>query len=189
MLLAVLRGLIDESNRAQDAEIETLIDGLRQAGHAQYAISLSRFLLLKQHVEGQLHRDGRLTKRKEEVERLVDSLFREVCLQFQQLTHWKNRLGTVLTSRDPQALADLTERTNAGHERIMQAYATLFETSAQLGVLVSPGSARSEPRREIAELDRLIEHLREENDIARTVDERIRRELPSLEPDDGQWEP
>ncbi len=164
LLLEVLRGLIDESNRSQDAEIQRLIHGIRQAGHAQYAISLSRFLLLKQHIEEQLHRDGKLTTRKREVEQLVDALFGEVCLLFQQLVHLKNELSEVLTSRNPDALTELTRRTNAGHERIMQAYATLFETSAQLGVLVSPGSARSEAPEEMAELDRLIEYLREENE-------------------------
>ncbi len=184
LTLAVLRGLIDESNRSQDAAIQTLIDGLRRAGHAEYAIGLSRFLLLKQHVEGQLHRDGRVTERKEEVEQLVDSLFREVCREFQQLTHWHRQLAAVLTSRDPQALADLTRRTGDGHRRVMQAYATLYETSEQLGVLVSPGADRYEASQEAAELDRLIEHLREENVIARTVDERLRTELPSMEPGD-----
>ena len=181
LTLTVLRSLIDESNRSQDREIQTLIDGLRDTGQAEYAIGLSRFLLLKQHVEGQLHRDGRVTSRKEEVERLVDSLFREVCREFQQLTHLQGQLAGVLTSRDPQALAELTRRSSAGHKRVMQAYATLFETSEHLGVLVSPGEDQTKAGQEAAELDRLIEHLREENTIARTVDERLRTELPAVE--------
>lgn len=186
LTLEVLRGLIDESNRSQDREIQKLIDGLRIAGCTEYAIGLSRFLLLKQHVEEQLHRDGKVTTRKEDIERLVDSLFQEVCREFQRLGHAHKQLADVLTSRNPEALAELMQRTGAGHSRVMRAYVTLFETSEHLGVLVSPGERRADQSQEARELDRMIEHLREETSIAQTVDERLRTELPDIEQGERQ---
>ena len=75
----VIRQLVTESNLEQDDSIRTMIRHLEQVGRTQYAISLGRVLLLKQHIEHGLHHDGELTDRKAEIERLVDSICQEVC--------------------------------------------------------------------------------------------------------------
>ena len=177
----VVRRLVDESNQSQDESIRTMILHLEDSGRTQYAISLGRVLLLKQHIESGLHRDGELTRRKKEIEKLVDSICQEVCNELFRIADSNDQLANILTSRNEQQLHEASDELRARHARIMQAYATLYDTANQLGVEYQPMTASSGQRIENAVLDRLIDNLREENELAKTVDERIRTELPRLD--------
>lgn len=175
----VVQRLVAESNIDQDDSIRTMIRHLERSGRAQYAISLGRVLLLKQHIERGLHQDGELTQRKEEIEVLVDSICQEVCNELFRIAESNEGLAKILTSRDPAQLEQASEQLKARHSRIMHAYATLHDTASQLAVEAEP--VRQAARLENAVLDRLIENLREENELAKTVDDRIRNELPEVE--------
>ena len=175
----VVRELLHESNRHQDARLTGLIDQLHASGSSQYAISIGKFLLLKQQIEQQLHAEGELTERKQNIERLVDSLCSEVCQQIQRLALLDGRLAEVLTSREPESLERLSELRVAGHRRVLEAYGSLYDTAQNLYMLVRPGRERPDQSEDdLVVLDRLISVLREEHELSKKVHERIRQELP-----------
>ena len=176
----VISYIVAESNSTQDRSIQSLVMRLKNDGHTQYSISLGRFLMLKQRIEGSLHHDGQLSERKEEIEILVDSICQEVCNEFARIAATDESLANVLTSRDPNQLDEVSDELRASHTRIMHAYSTLYDTVSQLAIDVTP---LPDQRRNFdnATLDRLIENLREENEVAKSIDERIRSELPEIE--------
>jgi hypothetical protein len=178
----IIKRMIQDSNRQQDSELLGLIAQLRQAGCPQYAISVGKLLLLKQHIEEQLHAAGELTERKQSLERLIDSLCDQVCQQIHHLAQLDGRLGEVLTSRDPAQLESLAALREAGHRRVMDAYGSLYDAAQHLPLLLNPAQVPRDPSQSnLAALDRLIGVLREEYDLSRKVQDRIRHELPDLE--------
>ncbi len=179
----VVRHLVAESNMKQDDVIRGMISRLKIDGHVQYSISLGRILLLKQHIEQGLHRNGVMSERKEEIEILVDSICQEVCNELFRIAEIDEGFAKVLTSREPKLLDESTESLKASHERIMHAYATLYDTASQLAVEAKPMDADSAkiPNVDGPVLDRLIENLREENEMAKTIGDRIRKELPDID--------
>jgi len=181
----VVRRLVAESNADQDDAIYGMIGRLKQSGYAQYSISLGRLLLLKQHIEQGLHRNGVMSDRKEEIEILVDSICQEVCNELYRIAESDAELAKVLTSRDPKRLDETTEKLKASQKRIMHAYATLYDTASQLAIEAKPLSGSSvgvtSSTMDGPVLDRLIENLREENEMAKAIGERIRTELPDID--------
>lgn len=177
----VMQGMIAESNDGQDRQIRNLMRNLNGVGKWQYAISLGKILLLKQHIESDLHRGSRLTERKKEIEILVDSLCQEVCQEVYEIANLNDQLSEILVSGEQSRLDEMTERVSKGHTRIMHAYATLAGTADKLTVVLQPGTERPDSAsRKTSELDRLIEVLREENEVAQAVDRRMRDELPEV---------
>lgn len=181
LTLRVVRQLIDQSNQRQDATIRGMVDQLGREGHPQFAIALGKFLLLKQHIERELHQGGPLNSRKEKIEQLVDSICQEVCHEVHRLSMLESQVAEVLTSRDQQKLARLSELTHSGQARVMHAYSTLAQTADQLAILLVPGKNASLSNDENGALDRLLEILRAENSLTQVIDERLRTELPQAE--------
>lgn len=176
----VVGRLVTQSNIDQDEAIHGMIRRLQNNGHVPYAISLGRILLLKQHIERGLHRNGVLSERKEQIEVLVDSICQEVCNELYLISDADEELAVVLTSRDPKRLEAANEELRDRQSRIMHSYATLHDTASHLAVEAEPVTSEI-TRIENSVLDRLIENLREENEIAKTIDDRIRTELPKLD--------
>ena len=179
----VVQRLVAESNIDQDDAIRGMIGRLKQSGHAQYSISLGRLLLLKQHIEQGLHRNGVMSDRKEEIEILVDSICQEVCNELYRIAEADEELAKVLTSRDPKLLDEATEDLKSSQKRIMHAYATLYDTASQLAIEAKPMKVPEVGKKNVdgPVLDRLIENLREENEMAKTIGDRIRKELPDID--------
>lgn len=169
--------LIQESNLAQDNELLRITDVLRREGHHPYANSLGRFVLLKQRIETRLHADGQFSRKEKEIEVLVDSICAGVCDELTELVALDRQLAGVLTSGDQAELESLTKRQQECHNRVLHAYATMSQTANQINDLLRP-SAQPETKRneESRILDRLIDELREENEIAGRVHERMRDE-------------
>lgn len=177
----VVHEMIAESNKSQDEEIRKLVYNLNGVGKWQYAISLGKFLLLKQHIETSLHKNNKLTDRKQEIEKLVDSLCQETCQEIFEIATESDQLANVLTSGDQTRLDEFSARVSTGHSRMMHAYATLSSTAERLEILMEPGTERPDAtQRKQSELDRLIQVLREENEVSQAVDQRIRDELPRI---------
>ena len=173
----VVHQLVAESNDRQDIELARIVGQLRANGYHQYATCLGKFLLLKQHVESELHRDRRLTGKKQEIEMLVDSLCDGICSELTTLTSLESQLADVLTSGDHRRLQELTERRQQHYERIMHAYRTLYDTTTQLDAMLHPGLGPKDRQCEAsAVLDHLIERLRTENKVAERVDQ-LHREV------------
>ena len=169
--------LIQESNLAQDNELLRITDVLRREGHHPYANSLGRFVLLKQRIESQLHADGQVTRKEREIEVLVDSICAGVCDELTELVTLDRQLAGVLTSGDQAELESLTQRQRDCHHRVMHAYATMSQTADQIHDMLRPSAQPATKRDEESKiLERLIEELREENEIAGRVQERMRDE-------------
>lgn len=170
-----IQELIQESNREQDAELNRIIRTLHGGGHHQYAICLGKFALLKQHIEANLHQDGKLSQKKAEIEQLVDALCERVCYEITQLTQIESQLADVLTSPNEARLRMFTERRGECHRRLQQAYGTMNDTTERLGMMLRPGEEAidSGAGQDFEVLDRLIERLKEENLIAQRVHEQL----------------
>lgn len=189
LVLEIVRTLIDESNREQDESIQQMILQLKRSGNLEYGITLGKFLLLKQRVERELHMDGPVTDRKQEIEKLVDSVCLEVCHEMSRLSGAKTRLTKALTSGQEQDLEELEKETSAANRRIMTAYSTLSDIASLLLEVgnrrwakvrhstATGGENRLEDRHV---LDRLLEVLRDEAETHRNVETRLRDELPHV---------
>ena len=168
-----IHDLVRESNVEQDTELLRVITHLRQRGHHQYAISLGKFLMIKQRIEHDLHQDGSLTPKKKEIESLVDSLCAAICDELTQATNVDQRVAKVLTSGDRQELDKLNEERMFFYDRIMRAYDSLYQTHARLHFILSPGMATTDVQEATDVLDALIEQLREENHVAERVQDEL----------------
>jgi hypothetical protein len=169
--------LVRESNLAQDSELLRITTVLRQRGHLQYSNSLGRFLLLKQRIEDRLHQDGSITNKKKEIEQLVDSICAGVCDELTELATLEKKLTDVLTSGDKTELQSLSQRQTECHNRVMHAYSTLSQTAGKIDEMLRPSVQPAEIRREESRvLDRLIEELKEENEVTARVQQRLRKE-------------
>ena len=178
----IIRELVQQSNDEQDQQLQAMMDQLQTDGHDQYAASLGKFLLLKQHIEQELHSDGALDDKKCNIEQLVDSLCDGVCAEIERLGKLDQKVSQVLTSRNPKLLASLTKEQQVRHHRIMKAYAVMYETAEQLVMLLNPGVKPTDPLAEEARvLDRLIEQLREENRITKEVHDSLRKDVESID--------
>jgi len=187
--LEIVRRLIDESNREQDESIQQMILQLKRSGNLEYGITLGNFLRLKQRVERDLHLYGPVTDRKQQIEKLVDSVCLEVCHEMSRLSVAKAHLVNALTSGQADDLAQFEKETSAAHRRIATAYSTLSDTAS---LLLEVGSRRWANARQRAlagvedglddrhVLDRLLEVLRDEAETHRNVETRLRNELPQL---------
>jgi hypothetical protein len=174
---AVISELVRESNLAQDSELLRITDELRSRGHTQYSNSLGRFVLMKQRIETRLHQDGKITEKKKEIEILVDSICAGVCDELTELGMLERQLTDVLTSGDQAELKRLAERQTECHNRVMQAYTTISQTAAQIDDMLAPSAQPVEVRREESKiLDRLIDELKEENEVSSRVRDRLRNE-------------
>ncbi|MCA9166336.1 MAG: hypothetical protein KDB23_01650 [Planctomycetales bacterium] len=178
--LSVVGQLIHDSNRHQDQAITKTLRSLELDGKPHYAICLGRFLELKQRLEKELHHDGLLDDRKQSIEQLVDSICLEVCQELCHAAALQDSLATALTSSDETTLSELNEASARVHQRVWQAYQTLSDTADRLAMLLKPGHTRACTTQESQILDRLLEVLRDENAVAKVVDERIRSELPQI---------
>ena len=169
-----IQELIHESNAKQDADLNRIITALGSMGFHQYAICLGKFLLLKQHIEDELHQDGQLTRKKAEIEQLVDALCHSICNEITELTELESQLADVLTSQDATRLEYVSQRRTKCHQRLQHAYQTVNDTTQRLAMMLRPGGHAIQATDEEARvLDRLIEQLQEENLIAQRVHEQL----------------
>jgi hypothetical protein len=181
LMLRSIRELASESNVQQDEAILRMMSQLSEAAQPQYAICLGKFLLLKQDIERELHRDSAIDERRKHLENLVDSVCNEVCRDIFRLSKANDALAEVLTTGSANDLDSHSKQLNEGHARISHAYGTLSDIASQLAILLNPGAEPSGSE-ETKVLDQLLEILKSETRVAKIVDERIRNELPNLPP-------
>ncbi len=170
-----IQEIIRTSNAQQDAELTRIVNELHAHHQDAYATCLGKFLLLKQHIEQALHAEGKLTRRAEELEVLVDRLCSAVCSQLTQIVRVNQRLPGVLTSSNPKHLEAVQNAISDAQGRIRHAYTALYET-AQSVTATDPDTSRliTRANNDSVVMDRLIEKLREENEIAQRVKERLK---------------
>ena len=178
---ASLRELIGESNTAQDQELKRIIDNLESKGLPQYALCLGRFLFLKQKIEKELHRGKPLAIFAQEVEKGVDGICAEVCREITGIRTREERLGEILTSRDPVRLERSESARRESHAAILHAYTSLYQVHAEiLGLGADATERRTEENTgELPgqRLQEILGGLRDEADMIARTHARIRRTL------------
>ncbi|MEA3208245.1 MAG: hypothetical protein QOE70_1302 [Chthoniobacter sp.] len=171
---ALRRKAVLDHNRAQDAILKAAADELRLAKEGSCAHQLDRFIAVKRKVEARLHEDGQLTAQKMQLEQLVDSLCFGVRDQLQALV-MKEGNGEKVDRK-------------ATLQQVEAAFETLQSTVAELDIILGPTDAPGGASN--ATIEELTRRLREEAEIARRVQARLRAqesadasttELPKLE--------
>ena len=178
---ASLRELIGESNAAQNQELTRIIGSLESKGLPQYALCLGRFLFLKQKIERDVHRGRHLAVFAQEVEKGVDGICAEVCREITGIRTREERLGEILTSRDPVLLERLESARRESHAAILHAYTSLYQVHAEiLGLGADPTEKKTpEEAKEMPgqRLQEILGGLRDEADMIARTHARIRRSM------------
>jgi len=184
---AVVEHVIKQSNAAQNYVVHSLIQVLQESQHPEYADTLRHFLQCKQSIEYALQTNRRLEPQRADVETLVDSIMQEVCNELSLLTDLETALPDAMTKTfaNPDArdayIANLKSRISESQERIGRAYDTIQDTEKQTTFKQPPAPENVSDIPESVVLDKLIDALREENDVAKTVNDRMQAELTRSE--------
>ncbi len=182
--------LISDSNSKQDEEMLRIIRVLDRSGYHQYAISLSRFLSLKQKIEKSLHSIAYLKPYAEEIENLVDGICIEVCKEITAAKESTKGLGDILTSRDESQLDRFAENRREIHASILHAYTSLYHTYSGLNRVGKSAQQNSSSQQKIRKsehmkhMKQMIEDLRDEADFLSRLSTRIDESLVSSEGDE-----
>jgi hypothetical protein len=157
------RKSIEDHNRAQNAILQAGADELRLAAAANYAHRLEEFLAAKKQVEQRLHEDGSITSQKVQLEQLIDSLCFGVRDQLIALAQKEKK-------REPVNRKAALAQVDAAFETLQT---TVAELDTILGPTSLPGGAAN------ASIEEVTRRLREEAEIARRVQARLRGEQGS----------
>jgi hypothetical protein len=154
------RQSVAEHNRLQDLLLKKSADEFQLAKENGFARKLEQFRLVKQKVEARLHEDGEITAQKIQLEQLIDSLCFGV----------RDQLETVLRREEKGEEVDR----KAVLAQVEDAYGTLQTTIAELDTILGPTIAPSGAAS--ASIEEITRRLREETEIARRVQARLRAE-------------
>ncbi|MEI9893354.1 MAG: hypothetical protein WDN28_05495 [Chthoniobacter sp.] len=162
------RQAVTANNRAQDAILQAAVDELRAAREGSLAQKLAQFLGVKGQVEARLHEDGHLSPQKIQLEHLVDSLCFGV----------RDQLQALLARESKGVPIDRPAVLRQVDEAFQTLQAAVAELDAILGPTAAPEGAAS------TSLEEITRRLREETDIARRVQARLRaQETAELAPE------
>ena len=170
---AVIEHVIQQSNDAQDEVIRTLIRALRRSSWDVHASRLQEVLWTKQRVELALRDNKKLSTQRADFEILVDSIVQELCNETLQLVELQTNLSKVV---GPE-LKRLKEKIEDTKSRMERAVAVLLETEKQVTVK-SSHPVMNDTVDDKPVLDALVDALREEITVSKTVSERVSKELP-----------
>jgi hypothetical protein len=152
------RELIDEHNRVQDETLRAAVHELRRWGAVAYADKLEQCSLMKRQIEQRMHDGGAVTAQKIQIEQLLDALCFGVRDQLTALAA-KERIG------EPADRAAILAQVDAAFE-------TLQTTADEIDTIVGPSALPANSNR--PSLDEITQRLREEAEIARRVQARLR---------------
>ncbi len=151
---------------------------LTAGGREGYAITLGKFLQLKQAVEAELHADGRAEDDEQNVEALVDSLCAGVGEQFEAITRIERRQAAISRAEEEFSRLEVARVELLG--QVIDSFKTLKRTAKELAYILDPtqvAAAHEKPARDLGEL---ADKLRAEEEIARRTRERMERDAVEL---------
>lgn len=181
---AVVEHVVKQSNIAQNQVVRCLIDVLRDRKRNDYADTLTKFLQAKQTIEFALKTNRSLAGQRADVETIVDSIMQEVCNEIFLLADMEATISRCRkTGASKEQIEKLEAKINDSKERVSRAYQTLVETEKQTTFQQPPPSLETDEAAisESIFLDKLIDALCDENDFAKSINDRIREELPACE--------
>lgn len=181
---AVVEHVVKQSNIAQNQVIRCLIDVLRDRQRNEYAEMLKEFLRAKQSIELALKTNRSLNAQRADVETIVDSILQEVCNELFLLIDMESELTRLQGANASTEIVDeFQSKIEISKERIAKAHETLRETEKQTTCRQPTHSVESDeptfPESDV--LDKLIDALRDENEFAKNLNDRITQELPENE--------
>ena len=157
---ALRRKAIADHNRAQDAILKAAADDLRLNGAAAYASKIEQFLAVKRQVEARIHEDSAMTAQKIQIEQLIDALCFGV----------RDQLVALAAKERNREAVDR----KAALAQVDAAFETLQSTASELDTILGPGAPPADATD--ASLAEITKRLREEGEIARRVQARLRAE-------------
>lgn len=173
----LLEELISESNQQQDLHLFEVARNLSESGHSRYASTMASFVEKKQQIERAIHGDGDgLTAPKKEVETLTDAVAFGVADQLERLGQLDDRLNKSPVPLTDEQRRKIEEARQAVSDQVHSAWNTLEDTWQNLGRLLNPAGGIVDEDATHLELDKAIERLRHEQDIARKVNDRMSQE-------------
>lgn len=176
----ILSSLIEESNREQDAVLQKAMFDLKLKGRHNYAVTLGRFLLLKQTIEKRVHKDSFITEQKKKIENLVDEICFGVRDNIQTIVQIEEKTASILISSDANEFIETDDVRRKLLTQIINAYSSLNDTYENLEKLLEPGIELREPS-ESDPMDKVISRLKTENGIVRSVHKRLLVEMNESE--------
>ncbi len=152
------RQAVAEHNHLQDLLLKKSADEFQLAKENGFARKLEQFRLVKHKVEARLHEDGELTAQKIQLEQLIDSLCFGV----------RDQLEAVLRREEKGESVDREAVLTQVEDAYRTLQATVAELDTILGPAIAPGGAAN------ASIEEITRRLREETEIARRVQARLR---------------
>lgn len=172
----ITRRIIKSSNENQDSELLARVQQFEKDGMDGYAVTLGKFIHLKQQIEKELHSgNDELSKGAQEVERMVDSLCFGVADQFDSATEIERRLAR-LTSSESGQQEKLAAARKEILSQVIEGYKSLCKTRSQLSYLIKPESKISSKMNKV-DLDSIIHQLKTEDEIASKTRSRLDNDL------------
>lgn len=173
----LLEEVIAESNDKQDKHLIDVALELSAKGHGKYADTMVSFVEKKQQIERAIHGDGDgLTSPKKEVESLTDAVAFGVADQLERLANFDDRLNKSPVPLTVEQRKNIEEARQSVAEQVHSAWHTLEDTWQNLGRLLNPSGGLVDEDATHLELDRAINRLRREQDIAKRVSDRMSQE-------------
>jgi len=173
----ITKRIIKQSNEGQDTELLERVRQFEKDGMDGYAVTLGKFVQLKQQIEKELHEDGtaELSKGAQEVESMVDILCYGVADQFEAASEVERRLAT-LTSDKSEERAKLKAARKELLGQVIEGYKSLRKTRSQLAYLIKPASKIKAGVPKV-DLNTIIHQLKEKDEIASNTRSRMKRDL------------
>jgi hypothetical protein len=152
------RETIAEHNRLQDLLLKKTADEFQLAKENGFARKLEQFRGVKRKVEARLHEDGEITAQKIQLEQLIDSLCFGVRDQLE---------GVLLRERKGEEVDRAPVLA-----QVEDAYRTLQTTVAEIDTILGPSDVPGGATN--SSIEEITRRLREETEIARRVQARLR---------------
>ncbi len=168
----ITKRIIAKSNTEQDRELVAKIKQFEERDADGYAVTLSKFLELKQKIEATLHANPDTSDDEKAVEKTIDALCFGVAEELEAATELEAHLDSTSDPEEHRKLADARKELLA---RVIEGYKSLKKTKARL-------AARSRPKdasvgKSSLDLDAILADLRTEEEIAKNTRSRLRKDL------------
>ena len=168
----ILKQLIIKTNTKQASALAQRAKDLDRVHASDLAITLGRFIELKQEIETEMHRGNHdVPEGAGDVEALVDKLCDGVADELESLAQVQRRLARPDLQVSEEQTSKLKGKQSELVQCISDAYKTLVETRGNLDAILRPVSLDLPQQK--TQLTDVIVKLKEETNIARKVRQRL----------------
>ena len=167
----ILKRVIANSNLKQEDEMSRRMRSLQENRAGDLAITLGKFVEMKKEIEAEITRGEDVPTAAAQVETMIDELCFGVADQLEDLAQVQGRLARPDLQLVKGKRDELKDSQRDLVTTISQAYKTLTNTRYNIDAILHPLKL-DVPKRD-AELDSVVDRLREENEIAKRIRNRL----------------